>query len=161
MVEVSRKGLILDYSEPEAAASVVIRLGASASYPAHSQFPLYLHAHTPAGRKPWAHYPNVNGSIPVTDVWALCCAEGPAAALETARKNHQSPGRFLKQLLQVGHDAVLLGYRASNPNSVYHAPGSLVEAGPKGKVEHPYRVLSRAAAEGKQRQGTILVPYAR
>jgi hypothetical protein len=161
MVEVSAQGLILDYSEPEAAASVVIRLSASAGYPAHSQFTLYLHAHTREGRKSWAHYPNVNGSIPVTDVWALCCAEGPATAVETARKNHQSPGRFLKQLLQVGHDAVLLGYRASNPNNVYHTPGSLVAAGPKGKAEHPYRVLSRAAAQGKQRQGTILVPYAR
>lgn len=160
MLEAGR-GLVLDYSAPEAAASVAIRLDGETVYPSAYCHGLFLQPHGEAWKRAWLNYPNVGGRECGADAWPICCGDGPLATLKRSLSAKLSPGQMLKTALQTGHDTVLLGFRASNPNSVFHIPTAIVDEARIKKVEVPYRVLSPPEVWEKRRRGVLFIPFER
>jgi len=152
-------GEVLDYTEQP--ARVLLRLGTDTYYPQYYLHELFVHAANRKSQRAWQYFPNVSEWDKSTRTGFLCCHIKPGENVEGFRDRDAPVGGLLRALVEAAHDAVLLGYKASNTETVHRRPSDALEYARDNGRPVPYVVRGHEEALAREQNGSLFVRYAR
>ena len=152
-------GEVLDYTEQP--ARVVVRLEADTYYPQYYLHELHLHVVSRKLQNAWRNFPNVGEWDSSSRTGVLCCHQRPGKDVVRLKDRKAPAGVLIRALLEAAHDTILLGYKASNDESLHHRPAALLEDVREQDKTVPYKVRSLQDALAKEKKGALFLRYAR